>query len=277
MTEEKRPVKYSDILSYYEAFDESSRLSAGVGLLEFVRIQELISRSLPSPPAVVLDVGGGPGRYSCWLAGNGYKVHLVDPVQKHLEQARAASLSQPNFPLVTVTEGDARLLGNGDDTVDAALLMGPLYHLPAREDRLAALREAYRVLKPGGVLLATAINRFASLLSGLANGFIDDPTFVTILRRDLEEGQHRGVTDNFNYFTTAFFHRPEELESEVGEAGFGQRSLYGVQGPGELVTDLDSRLREPAKRARLLDLIRSVEQEKIMLGMSNHFVIVAKK
>ena len=108
---------------------------------------------------------------------------------------------------------------------------------------------AGRALKPGGVLLSTAINRFASLLSGLANGFIGDTAFVSILRRDLEAGQRQRVTDNFSYFTTAVFHRPEELESEVGEAGFGQWSLYGVQGSGEPATDLDSRLREPAKSA----------------------------
>ena len=265
----------NEMTSYYERFDEADRLGKGSGLLEFARMQELIQRFLPSPPREALDVGGGPGRYSCWLAEIGYQVHLIDPVEKHVRQAREASESQPDRPLASVSRGDARSLNHGDASVDAVLLMGPLYHLTDRDDRLRALREAHRVLKPSGVLIAKAITRFASLLDGLTEGFIDDPAYVSILSRDLEDGQHRGHAHD--YFTTAFFHRPEELEAEVREAGFVQQGLYSVQGPGQLATDLKERMSNPTKRAQLLDLIRSVEQEKTLLGVSSHFVVVAMK
>ena len=202
MSERRAPSDYSEMLSYYDGFDEAGRLARGSGILEVARMQQLIQRFLPPPPGVVLDVGGGPGRYSCWLAENGYEVHLVDPVEKHVKQAREASESQPCHPLATATLGDARSLNRGDDSADAVLLMGPLYHLTARDHRLSALREAHRVLKPGGLLVAKAINRFASLLDGLSKGFIDDPNFVSILRRDLKEGQHRGHPNAFGYFTT---------------------------------------------------------------------------
>ena len=97
------------------------------------------------------------------------------------------------------------------------------------------------------------------------------------MHRDLEYGQHRGHPGGPGYFTTAFFHRPEELEAEVLEMEFDQPGLYAVQGPGLTVADLEVRMSDPAKRAQLLDLIRSVEQEKTSLGVSAHFVIVATK
>ena len=126
-------------------------------------------------------------------------------------------------------------------------------------------------------MIAKAINRFASLLSGLIDSHIDDPNFIPIVRRDLEEGQHRGQSDAPKYFTTAFFHRPEELEAEVLEVGFDKLGLYAVQGPGLIATDLEGRMSDPAKRAQLLDLIRAVEQEPTLLGVSTHLVVAATK
>ena len=144
------------MFSYYESYDEEGRLARASGALEFARVQELIGRFLAPPPRVVLDVGGGPGRYACWLAASGYEVHLLDPVPRHVEQGRAASAAQPEHPLASVTEGDARALPYEAESADAVLLMGPLYHLPERAQRLAALGEAHRVLKPGGILVALA-------------------------------------------------------------------------------------------------------------------------
>ena len=265
----------SEILSYYEQFDEQGRLGRGGGLLEFARMQELIRRFLPSPPGDVLDVGGGPGRYACWLARKGYEVHLIDPSEKHLRQAREASESQPDHPLASIGLGDARSLNHGDGRADAVLLMGPLYHLTARDQRLRALGEAHRVLRPGGLLVATAINRFASLVDGLTLGLIDDPKFASILSRDLVDGQHHG--DGQDYFTTAFFHRPEELKEEVLVTGFDQHDLYSVKGPGELARDLQERMSSPGRREQLMDLVRLVEREKTLLGLSSHFAVVATR
>ena len=102
-----------DILSYYESYDEQGRLGRGVGALEFARMQDLIGRFLAPPPGVVLDVGGGPGRYACWLAAKGYQVHLIDAVPSLVEQARAASAAQPDCPLASAAVGDARSLPHG--------------------------------------------------------------------------------------------------------------------------------------------------------------------
>ena len=135
MAGRRGPADGQEILSYYERIDEVDRLAKAAGQLELARMQELIRRFLPAPPRVVLDVGGGPGRYSCWLAAQGYDVHLIDPVEKHVKQARQASRSQPDHPLASATQGDARSLDHSDGSADAVLLMGPLYHLTSRSDR----------------------------------------------------------------------------------------------------------------------------------------------
>jgi hypothetical protein len=72
------------ILDYYSTGREAGRLAKGIGPLELVRTQELLKRYLPPPPGVILDVGGGPGSYSFWLASLGYAVHLIDVVPLHI-------------------------------------------------------------------------------------------------------------------------------------------------------------------------------------------------
>ncbi len=186
----------SEIRKHYDIVQERSRLFKHAGQLEFYRTKELISRYLPRKPITVLDIGGGPGAYACWLAKLGHTVHLVDPVPLHLEQAWGASNSQPDRPLASVTLGDARNLRFGDRSSDVVLLLGPLYHLVRKRDRMRSLSEAFRTSKRGGLLFAAAISRFASALDGLFRDFAEDPAFFEIVRRDLKGGQHRNPTDH---------------------------------------------------------------------------------
>jgi len=140
---------------YSDRGDENDRLSASaLGQLEFARTRELIQRFLPAPPAKVLDVGGGSGAYSTWLASLGYDVHLVEPVPLHVEQASVRASAGPRF-LVSI--GDAGALPVADGTQDVILMLGPLYHLPDPGDRARAWGESRRVLKPMGVVIAVAI------------------------------------------------------------------------------------------------------------------------
>ncbi|MGA7908824.1 MAG: methyltransferase domain-containing protein [Candidatus Sulfotelmatobacter sp.] len=266
-----------EIVRHYSGAEEESRLRTGWFQVERERTQELILRHLAPPPATVLDAGGGAGVYACWLAALGYSVHLIDPVPKHVEQARAASARQPARPLASIALGDARKLEQASDSVDAVLLLGPLYHLTDRSDRLTALREAHRVLHPGGLVWAAAISRFASLLDSLSHGFFSEPDFAPILERDLAEGQHRNPTPNPFYFTDAFFHRPEELAAELTEAGFHQGDVVAVEGPGWLAGNFDSLWKDAQQRERLLASIRRVEHEPALLGASSHLLAIGRK
>lgn len=265
------------IVSYYTAGNEDSRLRTGWFQLEQARTRELILRHLPPAPATIIDAGGGSGPYACWLAAQGYTVHLIDPVLKHIEQAREASAAQPQFPLASAEVGDARLLSHADSSADAVLLLGPLYHLVEKEDRLACLREAHRVLRPGGLLWAAAISRFASLFDSFSAGFFDDPAFAPILARDLEDGQHRNPTDNPIYFTDAYFHKPGELSRELLAARFQVVKLAAIEGPGWIARDFDRLWNDPAQRERLLEIVRKVESEPSILGSTSHLMAIGRK
>jgi SAM-dependent methyltransferase len=238
-----------DLHAYYTShFVEDARLQATAhGRLEFERTRELLRRHLPSPPVRVLDVGGATGVHARWLAGDGYDVHVVDLVPEHV--AVAGSL-----PGVTAAVGDARELAEPDGHVAATLLLGPLYHLVDRADRVRALREAARVTTPGGIVAAAAISRHAPLLEMAARDRIDDET-EPVLRAITASGRH----DPRLGFTTAYFHRVEELADEMQEAGLHAVHVHGIEGPlAPLVVALESegtadRTAAALRAARLLD------------------------
>jgi SAM-dependent methyltransferase len=258
------------IREYYERGEEATRLLGGFpsGPLEFARTQELVLRHLGEGPHSILDVGGGPGAYAAWLASLGHRVHLVDPVELHVEQARSASAS------ITAAIGDARALAHDDHSVDVVLLLGPLYHLVQRDDRLRALREARRVLRPRGVLFAAAISRFAGLFDLLVRlDRLHEPTILATVEAAVETGVFHGSEGGL--FTTAYFHLPGDLRAEIVEAGFGVDGLFNVEGPGFVVGDFAERWRDEQRRECLLRAARLVETEPSVLGASSHLLAVA--
>jgi ubiquinone/menaquinone biosynthesis C-methylase UbiE len=266
-----------EVVRFYEEADEAGRLDVEYFPLERARTQEIVTRHLPPPPAVVLDVGGAAGAYSYWLAARGDEVHLVDPVPRHVRQAEEAASRYPK-PLASARVGDARALERADASVDVVLLLGPLYHLPDGHDRLIALREARRVLRPGGRLFAAGISRFASLLDGIRTGkLLDEPAFAAIVERDLEDGRHINETGTLSFFTTSYFHRPEDLAAEIAEADFEDAVVHAVEGPGAFLRDFEERFRDPGKRETLLKFLAGVEREPLLLGASPHLLAVARR
>jgi ubiquinone/menaquinone biosynthesis C-methylase UbiE len=268
--------EFDDIAIHYELGLEHERLfRGGVPSLEFVRTMELLDRFLPPPPSSIADIGGGTGVYAAPLARKQYAVTLIDPIELHIEKAHEVAAQQPEHPF-TATIGDARKLDLPSDHYDVALLFGPLYHLTEREDRITALREARRILKLGGLLLAVGISRFRSLLGGLVERQLQNPLFRPIVERDLKDGQHRNPdpAKHPEFFTTAFFHHPDELAAEVVDSGLESDGLYAIEGPGRIVPWSSS---DEAGRADALYATRVTEREPSLLGLSTHIMAIARK
>ena len=265
------PLIDPDVLRYYSnEWDEDARLRSGLNELELVRTREIIRRHLPGPGLRILDVGGGSGIHAEWLLDDGHTVELVDPVPLHIEQATSALGDREGF---SARLGDGRDLGGADGAWDAVLVMGPLYHLPERSDRLRVLRESARVARPDATIVVAAISRFASLMAGLTQDEYHVPEFRSVIERDLTDGQHRNVAGR-DYFTTAFFHHPDELAAEIDEAGLRFPDIHAVEGPLGAMPQLASDWRDPERRAALLDLIRRVEREPTLIGIGPHLLAV---
>ena len=265
-----------DVITYYEEFAEETRLRSGASRLELERTREILGRLLPVAPARIVDVGGAAGVYSSWLAEQGYEVHLVDLSERLVAEARKLNATLAK-PIASLSVADARQLPQPDGFADVVLVMGPLYHLTEAADRAAALSEARRVLKSPGLVAVAAISRYASALHGLAAGLSLDRAFTRIRDRDLRDGQHRNDSGNIDYFTTAYFHRPEDLRQEMLAAGFDAVDVLGVEGAGWMVSNFDERWADPVMREDLLATARAFESEPSMLGVSAHLLGIGRK
>ncbi len=253
---------------YYAEGDEKNRLSAH--LLEKERTLRILKKWLPSPPATILDVGGAAGVYAFPLAEMGYKVHLIDPVAQHISQAKERAAIEKK-ELSGYSVGDARKIDWKEASADAVLFLGPLYHLIERKDRLLALSEAKRVLKPGGLLFAAGIARCASLMDAMHK----DTVFakLSVIEDELKTGVHRKITTGMTF---AYLHRPAELKEELETAGFKNVTVRTIEGPVWEKRVIEA-LQDKKEWERLLDILETIETEEAILGASAHIMAIGSK
>jgi SAM-dependent methyltransferase len=261
----------AELREYYDKYPERDRLAQDRGLLEFARTTEIVLRHLPEPPAVIADIGGGPGRYARWLAGLGYQVAHRDLMPLHVAQLRADAAAVEG---IRSAVGDARDLDLGDASVDAVLLLGPLYHLRKRTARIRAITEARRVVRPGGPVFAAAISRWAPRILAELRTPADrhSPRLREIIPLAERTGQLRALTPaSF----ASYNHRPSQLRAELRTAGLEVADLVSVDSPAFLVPDLARRWDDPAERAVILDAARAFERVPELLGLGPHLLATA--
>ena len=265
-----------EIKKYYSNEIERNRLEMEFFQLEGIRTKEIIGRYLTSGNQSIIDIGGGAGFYAFWLAGKGHEVTLIDLSPRNVEIAREIEIEK-GIKLCKIEVGDATQLNFGSDQFDLVLLLGPLYHLRDRKERIRALSEAKRVLKPGGFLICAVISRYASLFDGFSRDLILDDRFEQILIQDLKTGEHMNPTDNEEYFTTAFFHRPFEIREEITESGLAFEKLVAVESFGWTIENLNEKIKNESYRRKFQSILELIEENENIMAISPHILGIGRK
>ncbi|MBP7402862.1 MAG: class I SAM-dependent methyltransferase [Clostridia bacterium] len=272
-----------EVLAGYEAGIEKGRLRTDLGHIEFDRTMEILREFLPPAPAVVCDIGGAYGEYAWPLAALGYETHLFDLSPANIRMSAELAAEWPGVALAAAETADARSIGRPDGFADAILFMGPMYHITERHERQAALAECRRLLKPGGRLFTGAISRYATALwattvFGAKNDLLAEPAFQGMIEREIATGHHIRPEDSaYHGIGRSYFHLPRELAEELAEAGFSGNDVRGILGGGWLAPDLDGVWQDPVRRGAVMRIVRLMEKEESLLGLSTHLLAISEK
>lgn len=242
---------------------------------EFAVTLRALDEFLPPAPAKILDCGGGPGRYALELTRLGYEVTLFDLSEGNISLARDKA-AKANINLRCIHQGTATDLSRyANNTFDAVLLMGPLYHLLNEADRQQALAEAYRVTKIGGMFFAALITRYAPIKWSAAH----DPewafTHPDEARTILDTGKLPPRGENEGEFV-AYFAHPSEAAPLIEAPGFKIKTILGVEG---LVSELEEKINQLTGEAweYWVELNYKVAADPSLHGAAEHLLVVAVK
>jgi S-adenosylmethionine-dependent methyltransferase len=249
------------------------------GAIEWALTTRRIARHL-TVPGRVLDIGGGPGRYTIWLAQQGHQVVLADLSPELLSIARTkVQEAGVGERVETIAEADACDLSSWDDGVfDAALCLGPFYHLPDAGRRQQAARELARVLRPGGVAFVAFMPRLTLLARTIAiaeeRRHLEDRAWLQAL---LERGEF--TNDVSGRFNGGYGVRPQDVAPFMESFGFETLSLSSAEsvtrGLQEAVAEIAAE--DAGLHARVIDLLDEVAEEPSALGLANHLLYIGRR
>jgi SAM-dependent methyltransferase len=268
--------EYERVRAYYAGFNEWDRLDPDEGRLEFRRAMEIRDRHLLSLGRV-LDLGGGPGRYSIELARRGHSVVLADLSPALLAQAReriAAVGVQTNIEAIDEVNA-ADLSRYSSESFDAVLAFGPFYHLTSEDERVRASHEIARVLRGGGLAFIAFVPRISGI-AGLIERAARAPQQVS--RAALHLAVETGVFHNTSEagFQEGYYCTTAEIESLIAAAGLQTIDILSLRSVAyRLERALDALA--PSMRAEVDAVIASMSRWPDVVASSGHALLIARK
>jgi ubiquinone/menaquinone biosynthesis C-methylase UbiE len=222
--------KVAEVEEYYDNIVEKEWTRLDRNRTEFAVTMRTLKEHMPKPPAKILDVGGGPGRYAIALAQQGYAVTLVDLSKRCLEfakeKAEEAGVKLTSYAHINATN----LKQIPRASFDIVLLMGPMYHLLTSKDRRKAINESRRVLKSNGIIFASFVPRLV-VVRWVAKF---DPTWITEYQKQCKELTTSGLLKTFSMggrgWTNAYLVNPTEVKPFMEKSGFETLDLIACEG-----------------------------------------------
>jgi len=263
------------VKQYYDkkAIEEWNRLFQDqYSNIEFVVTTHYLQKYLPRK-GYILDAGGGPGRYTIYLAKLGYKVTLLDISTKELDIAkREITKAKVQKNVEGIIEGTITNLSEfHNNSFDAVLCLGgPLSHLIKPSDREKAMRELARIAKKGAPLFISVMSRYG-VLPSVIKFFPQD---AQLLPKYFRDGNHPHAKEGM--FTYTHFFTIEELHNLVEKNNLSVVETASIETVASGLKDEINKI--PKKLYKLwLDVFVKLSNEPSIVGISEHFMVIAKK
>jgi SAM-dependent methyltransferase len=263
----------SDIRAFYDDDPRKEHLRLQRHQLEYDLTWRYLERYLP-PQGAILEVGAATGRYTVELAKRGYAVTGVDLSAGLLELCHQHLVDAGFEHRVRLQVADARNLSDVTEReFDAALLMGPLYHLITEADRKAALKQAYDRLRAGGILISAFVSRFGVIGDLLKKNpaWIENQAEV---RSVLEQGKRPDDFPRGGF--RGYLAHTSEIIPLLEAAGFETLTVAGLE--PAIASDDERYNRLQGEQRRLwLDLLYEISAEPSIIGAATHLLYVGRK
>ncbi len=254
-----------ELIKYYNKFNEEKRLNTRHGQVEYQTSLKYIDMYLEqmNNPSII-DIGAGSGRYSAFLADNGYQVTAIELIKHNVRKIEALGKN------INVCQGNALNLKKiNDESFNLTLLFGPMYHLISKQDKLKALNEAKRITKTNGIIMvAYCMNDYAVI----THGFKDNNIIECIKNNELDNNFHCLSKETDLYSMV----RLEDINELNELVGLNRIKIVAADGPANYMRDTLNKMDDETFNIFLEYHFKTCERMD-MIGSSAHTLDILRK